>query len=179
MNCKNVVSLPSEGSVADFDDSGYLVDISCCDRACFDRMEPDALSFAHDVLARVRPALTKGDFDTTQKAHGLVYAPDGLLADVELRALVPPSVYTRDPMHVMVAGGVMSVEVFLLMTALTTAAHACSWELLEEFCKAAWKFPHGAPAGKVHQILSSKLVRSLQKSKSLEKDCSFFVMIVA
>jgi hypothetical protein len=100
MDCKNVVCKATDGrSLTNFDDGDYLVDISCSDASRFDPMGPDALWHSHDVLANLKASgeLTRLAFDQIEKATGVSCEPHGLLADLELRSIVAPSSYARDP----------------------------------------------------------------------------------
>ncbi len=118
MDCKNVVCKATDGrSLTTFDDGDYLVDISCSDASRFDPMDPDALWHSHDVLANLKASgeLARLAFDQIEKATGVSYEPDGLLADLELRSIAAPSSYARDPMHTMIAGGVVNKRDFLVV----------------------------------------------------------------
>ena len=123
MDCKNVVCKATDGrSLTTFNDGDYLVDISCSDASRFDPMGPDALWHSHDVLANLKAsgALTRLACDQVEKATGASYEPHGLLAYLELRSIAAPSSYARDPMHTIIAGGVVNVEIFMWLKAISS-----------------------------------------------------------
>eukprot|EP00969_Alexandrium_andersonii_P159762 7059333-Alexandrium_andersonii.AAC.1 len=66
----------------------------------------------HDRLDAMRSSagVTRAQFEDEERACGIAFNADGVLGDAELRGVFPPSKYARDPMHTMLAGGVVSVE---------------------------------------------------------------------
>jgi hypothetical protein len=157
MDCKNVICKAADGlSLTTFDDGDYLVDISCSDASRFDPMDPDALWHSHDVLAALKASgqMTRLAFEQVEKATGVSYEPEGLLADLELRRIAAPSSYARDPMHTMIAGGVVNVEIFLLLKAISSCIPGFKYETLRNFCGAAWLFPKCRPPGRLRDVFS-------------------------
>jgi len=112
------------------------------------------LYHSHDVLARVHDDLGKGAFENLEKSYGVVFTPDGLLADLDLRAIVPPSTYVRDPMHVMLSGGVANVEIYAFLRSVSRAAPGFSWKGLRDFASAAWLFPGRSSHVKLADVFS-------------------------
>ena len=54
-----------------------------------------------------------------EKLYGITIDDDGILADPEVRAIMPLSTFARDPMHTLYASGsVMQVEIFCLFRAV-------------------------------------------------------------
>lgn len=145
ISCKNVVKLGSadDPSLASFDADGYLVDISCCDDSKFDEMVEGDLARAFDELSALRtaPGITKAMFGKAEKAYGIAFDPHCLLADVPMRTLVTDVSYTRDPMHVMLSGGVANTELFLVLQAVQSCFPLFRYSTMKEFCNAAWTSP--------------------------------------
>jgi hypothetical protein len=157
MDCKNVVALKGDDdSLTSFNPDGYLVDISCADARRFDPMEPDGLWHSHDVLARVKSigGLTMRQFEDLTKAHGIAFEPEGLLADLDLRPIAPPSSYARDPMHTMLCGGVISVEIYLLLKTIAEVVPGFSYLTLKTFFDASWLFPRSRHHGRLSDIFN-------------------------
>ena len=120
----------------------------------FDTAEADALWHSHDVLARVRDGLGKGAFEDVEKSFGVVFVPDGLLADLDLRAVAPPSTYVRDPMHVMLSGGTANVEIYAFLRSVAVAVPEFSWKTVRDFVAAAWHFPGRLSNVKLSDVFS-------------------------
>ena len=106
------------------------------------------------MLARVRDGLGKGVFDDLEKSFGVVFVPDGLLADLELRAVAPPSTYVRDPMHVMLSGGSANVEIYAFLRSVAVAVPGFSWKTVRDFVAAAWHFPGRISNVKLSDVFS-------------------------
>jgi hypothetical protein len=145
IDCKNVVALGSvdDPSLASFDADGYVVDITCPDDSRFDAMGTGDLAKAYDQLAALKAAagITKGNFDKAEKAFGICFDPACLLADVGLRPFVNPFSYTRDPMHVLLSGGVANTELYLVLKAIASCMPGFKYSTMKEFCSAAWGRP--------------------------------------
>jgi hypothetical protein len=145
IDCKNVVALGSveNPGLASFDADGYVVDITCPDDSQFDAMGDGDLATAYDQLAALKASagITKANFDKAERAYGISFNPACLLADVGLRPLVNPSSYTRDPMHVMLSGGVANTEIFLVLKAIASCMAGFKYSTMKEFCSAAWGWP--------------------------------------
>ena len=142
IHCKNVV-LPDRGSNASlqrFDHSGYLVDITCADAARLDAMGDAEVWAAFDSMQTQKErGLAKSRLQDLEKACGINCNAHGVLADLELRGhLKPCSSSTRDPMHVLYSSGVVNVEVYLLLKALSDDVPVFSWQMLWDFADADW-----------------------------------------
>ena len=61
---------------------------------------------------------TKDRIKTLSKAHGLNVSPHGVLARRPLRNKVKPTSTVRDPMHVVLANGVLNIEMHLVLQAI-------------------------------------------------------------
>ena len=139
-NCKNVALHSSE--LAGFDRGGYLVSIAHAAAESFDGASNTDHWEKHDMLARSRPVMTKKLFEEHEKAVGISLNPQGVLADVSLRAFVKPAtVHTYDVMHVLFSNGICQLEFYLL---LEHAKSKCgiSYNHLRLFMGSAWEFAH-------------------------------------
>lgn len=158
MDCKNVVA----ASVCSHDTSGYLVGIDCADRDKFDPMEEGDLVRSYDILAAmVAENRRRNHIKNYEKASGVNYEPDGLLADEELRPLVPPSSTVRDPMHVMLAGGVLNWEIYALLHAWASCTPGFSYHTLKTFLEADWTWPKSSGSfAKIAEVRHVRVNRS-------------------
>ena len=144
-----------EDSLVAYDDSNYLVDISCSDCERFDPMTDADLWRAFDILSEMKAmGVGRTAFEKIEKSQGVGFNAEGLLADRELRDLAPPSTYARDPMHTMLANGVVNVEIFAYLRALAKAFPAFSYKTLQEFCKADWKSPKARLKSNIASVFS-------------------------
>ena len=160
-SCKNVVKMGDDedeaaASLASFDASGYLVDLACCDPHRFDPMQDADLWMAHDALEQMHsaPGVSNSALQQAERACGLSYHSEGLLADAELRALVKPSSYHRDPMHIMLSGGVMNSELYLVLRALSGVMPGFRYSCLKDFCDASWKWPRHRIKNNIGDVFS-------------------------
>ena len=157
-NCKNVTLIESghRGGLVRHDVGNYLVDLSCHDRRLLDLRTDTDYWHAHDTLEHLSALMTnRGDFGDTEKAFGINYNPHGILADRELRELVPPSLNRRDGMHTMLSNGAMNVEVFLLLRDFKRAVPHFSYAVIQTLLAADWAFPrHLKCAGLQSRIAS-------------------------
>lgn len=141
MNCKNVCSLQHDQLVG-FDRTSYLVDVSCCEHSRLDTCTDAEIFEKYDNLARMKATGTPlAHIRKTEMASGVLLEPQGLLAAVDLREVTKPSRTVRDPMHVILASGVMNTELFLLLQAWRHVKPRFRYATLELFCGAAWRFP--------------------------------------
>ena len=152
MACKNVVSKRS--GLADQDDRSYLVSISCADYSRFDLMSDTDMSAAWAQLENMESTLRRADFDKVQQAYGLNFSRDSLFADHRLRHICPPSKYTRDPMHVMLSGGVLQTELHLFLRDLRREFPAMTFATLRAWFGAAWQWPQSRSKHSMDDILS-------------------------
>jgi hypothetical protein len=137
--CKNVMLKGSD--IANRDETGYLVELTCSDLNRFDFASDQDLFDAADMLSEAVGRLGKRDFKNLQKSTGFNHNPHGVLADVELRAHSrPASSFSYDPMHVLYSNGVAAVEVHLLLQSMREKTRF-DWRDLETFCRSDWHFP--------------------------------------
>ena len=143
MDCKNVVAIATEKnpSLCEFDTSGYIVDIACFDQKRFDPQGDGDLARSHDALqAMVARGCTKVEIDKMEKASGINFDPDSLLADAELRPLISQCSNVRDPMHVLLANGIMNWELYLFLAAWAQSSNF-KYETMKLFLSADWSTP--------------------------------------
>lgn len=152
MACKNVVS--KRGALADHDDSSYLVPISEADHSKFDPMSDADMFAAWTQLESMETTLRRADFDKLQQAFGLNFSRDSLAADHRLRHICPPSKYTRDPMHVMIAGGVLQTELHLFLRDLRREVPSMTFATLRAWFGAEWQWPRSRSKHSMEDILS-------------------------
>jgi hypothetical protein len=124
---------------------------------------------AVDRLAHRRATITNETvFERWQKASGLVHQPNGLLLDPALRSidvLRPCSQYCHDPMHTMVANGVMNVVMWLVLAALSH--HMDIWGSLYSYV-ALWHIPKHFKGNGLHEMFSRKRERSCKEAKKFK-----------
>ena len=150
--CKNVVSLEHGTRLSD---TGYLVDVSCSRPERFDPIGADGLWRAHDQLAAHVAGSAKSAFEELEKAYGVRYEPHGILADVPLRTVASQLSYTRDPMHITLAGGVLNVELYLILRSVGKHyGRGSGFGIMRAFCDANWSFPKSASTKRLADIFS-------------------------
>ena len=161
MSCKNVVKRDDEGkSLLEYDPSGYLVDITCCDPSKFDGITDSDSFAAYDSLtAMVAAGARRADVDRAEKANGFTVDPYGIMSDLEVREIMKPSTYVRDPMHIMLCGGVMNCEFGALFRALKhffdgRRGAPFSFAVMREFVGADWLFPKHSRATAAIDVFS-------------------------
>ena len=156
LQCKNVVAL-SEDSLASHDATGYLVDIACIDPARFDPAEDGDIASAFDAISAMRatPGVTKAAMEKAERAYGISFDEHNLVADAELRQIVPLSAYTRDPMHIMLAGGVLNTEMFLVLRALARSKPGFSYATLRTWLSADWMQAKSRAKSNLPEIFST------------------------
>ena len=136
MLCKNICMRGSD--LAQHDRTGYLQEIVCSDCTKFDLASDEDVWTCADHLLAQQPLLRKAQMDELQTAAGMNAIPNGLLADVTLRAhLRPIAVFTYDAMHCLYSHGAASVELSSFLSRL--AGIGIKFEHLRNFCKADWK----------------------------------------
>ena len=133
----------------------------------------DADSFAayDSISAMVAAGARKADLEKAEKAHGFVFDADCLMSDLEVREIMKPSTYVRDPMHVLLAGGVMNCEFGALFRALKQfyggrRGRQFSFEVLREWCGADWLYPkHTKATSAIDIFLIFARQRASRKTK--------------
>ena len=164
--CLNAWSSISE--VLDEDGNPLMI----CTMCKISDMKPAAdadLLQAVDRLAHRKATITEANiFKRWQKASGLVHQPSGLLLDPSLRAanvLRPVSEYCHDPMHTLVANGVLNVVMWLVLVAL--GHHMDIWGSLYSYVK-LWSNPLPFKAGNLHEIFNRKREKSCKDAKKFK-----------
>ncbi len=121
---------------------------------------------AIDRLARRKadPRCSPDEFERWQKASGLLYQEHGLLSDPVLKAkniVQPCSQYCHDPMHTMVANGVMNVVLWLLLVEF--AMYVNIWQILHGYV-ALWTTPRHFKNDHLHEMFNKKREDSCKSS---------------
>ena len=103
----------------------------------FDPMKDDDIFRAHDILENVRGRCFKHQFEDLQKATGLNFVAEGVLADQQLRPLVRPSMFARDPAHTCLCNGTAGWEVSGLFMAYKKVRPQFTFETMRDLCGAS------------------------------------------
>ena len=163
--CLNAWSSVSE--VLDDDGNPLMICVMCKMSEMKPATDADLLE-AVDRLAYRKATLKNPIFENWQKASGLVHQPNGLLLDPALRSngiLRPVSQYCHDPMHTMVANGVMNVVLWLLLVAL--GGHMDIWASLHSYIQ-LWFTPIHFKASKLHEMFNRKQETSCKSAKKFK-----------
>ena len=122
LGCLNVCGNRSK-SLAAFDATGRIVDITCVDSSRFHTCTDEDLWEKSDILARARGVpMTKKAREDRETHLGLHDAPHGLLQNMALRAHVRPvSALTHDPTHILFSNGMVHTELDRLVPLLKEA----------------------------------------------------------
>ena len=121
LRCLNVCALGDRG-LADYDDSGYIVDIACPDSSKFDPQSSEQIFEKADILSHLSVTLNKTNFTKAQQRLGLSYNAHGVLWDEELRRVAPPiEVAKVDPAHTILCDGLAQKEITALFTLMISA----------------------------------------------------------
>jgi len=130
-------------------------------------MQLGDLHAAFDAVAAARAAGASRDvLDKLDKAYNISYDPDSLLSDVELRNLVVPESYCRDPMHVLVSGGVANVDFCLILRTLRRL-RKLRFKDLRVWFGASWCLPKSRDKYDMAAILVTLASRPETKTKYL------------
>ena len=123
--------------------SGYLVNMACTDRLRHDPQNDEDVWRAYDTLVALKatPRTSREQLVLAERACGVNLNPDGVLADLDLRTCFRPSSYVRNPMHTLLAGGVVNVEVFASLRALSGCVPGFSYATMRAFLEAGWQHP--------------------------------------
>ena len=116
------------------------------------------------ALRKADPKCSPDEFERWQKASGLLYQEHGLLSDPVLRAqgiVQPCSQYCHDPMHTMIANGVLNVVLWLLLVALSH--HFNIWQILHQYV-ALWTTPRHFKNIHLHEMFNKKREDSCKNS---------------
>jgi len=144
-DCKNVIMKTRDDDVGltsfKYNSERYLVDIGCCDREMFDPMSDEDIFRAHDILENLHGRCFKYQFEDLQKAMGLNFVAEGVLADKQLRPLVRPSMFARDPAHTCLCNGTAGWEISGLFMAYKKVRPQFAFSTMRELCGAGWEWP--------------------------------------
>ncbi len=160
VQCKNVLLRNSD--IANRDQTGYLIELTCSDASRFDLASDQDLFDATDLLSRSVDTMGKTAFKDLEKSSGLNHNPHGVLADEELRPHSrPASSLTFDPMHSIYSNGIAAVEVHLFLQRMKNKTRL-GWRDLQAFCRSDWNFPAFCKAkGRViHEVFNESRERS-------------------
>ena len=150
LQCKNIVSLNSG-----LECRAGLQTIACDDPALFVPSDDEYVWTVWDNLRAAQERLSKADFSLLEKASGLTYHSEALLADVALRSVLKPvSCLVYDFMHNYLFNGVFNMETGLL---LSEAKRVCglTYSDFDRFLRASWTWPRSQEKHKVLDIFSS------------------------
>ena len=162
--CKNVMLRGCD--IACRDSSGYLVEITCADMNKFDWASDVDIFDAIDLLLRSKDTMGVGAFGRLEMSSGFNHNPDGLLADLQMRAHCrPASTLTFDPMHCLWSNGVVAVEVHCLLIKMVSNTKF-TWRDLQDFCRAEWQFPAfcRAKGRAIHEVFNDSREKSSKDS---------------
>ena len=125
-------------SLAEYDATTYLRDIRC-GRGEFDLVSDEDRHVEADVLTKCKPLLKPKQFERVEKAFGLNYAPQGVLWDLDLRAIVRPQSGSRyDFAHCFLCSGIVNEEVDLLLRRMHDLRPPITFEVLNAYFNADW-----------------------------------------
>ena len=164
--CLNAWSSVSE--VLDEDGNPLMICHMCKVSDMKPASDADILAAA-DRLAHRRATIEDNTvFNRWQQASGLVHEPHGLLLDRELRSkniVLPCSQYCHDPMHTMVANGVMNVVTWLLLD--TLSSHMGIWDALHSYVS-LWNTPRHFKGNHVCEMFNKKRQKSCREAKKFK-----------
>ena len=168
--CRNVMSLRSEL----VDGQTYLVDVSCSDSSKFVLCTNEDVWEAHDRLEAAVGHMTKGDFDRFEKASGINYSSEGLLADKELRTMIgPASVTTMDWMHNFLVHGIANLEVFGFLRQCRLLL-GIKFEQINTYVTADWCWPKSQSRHKINEVFTA--ARERASSEAFKASASELMM---
>ena len=158
--CRNVVSLHASLT----SDQSYIVDVSCSDPDRFDAASDRDIWASFDKLEQNKGTLTRNRFETLERAVGLRYDADSLLADKELRSHIKPSSSTTmDWMHNFLVHGIFSLEVHAFLVCCR-AKLGIDFAALRTFASSAWLWPAAQNKHKIDDIFTPSRERSCSDS---------------
>lgn len=164
--CLNAWASVSE--VLDEDGNPLMICVMCKVSEMVPATDADLLG-AIDRLAHRRATIrNNATFERWQKASGLNHQPNGLLLNPDLRSkniLRPCSQYCHDPMHTMVANGVMQVVLWCLLVEL--GHHMDIWSCLHSYIQ-LWFIPVHFKASKLHEMFGKKREMSCKDAKKFK-----------
>ena len=161
--CKNLVAKSS--NLCAFDDSGYLKDLWEPRVDMFDSASDVELWAAFDNLMTQKTMLGVTKFDKLEKAVGMNCLPTGLLADVELRAMVSPSSCRYDSCHCYYQG-LAGWEMNLFMASCSELG--ITFNDFQQYCEAGWMRPKACKSSSPKQI--STVAAKFESFKGMAQD---------
>ena len=168
-----------DSDIAERDDAGELVEISCHDPGRFILWDEEDLENTIDMLVeakgrRDRRTLTRDKLGSLEKAFGFSANPHGILADAELRSRGVHiwSLCMYDWMHTAFQNGVVTEEVFLYTKACKHVGF--DHNQLENFFREPWVFPFSRRSkGKsLYHVLDDFRSRASDKADRLKASAS-------
>lgn len=155
-------------------DSG-LVDVTCSDVSKITAATDDDIWRAFDSMGGVD---VKAQLDRLEKATGINYCPDSLLADIDLRRHVRPCSTVRfDWVHIlMVGGGVLSHEMHTFLTSCKSTL-GIGYAQIHEFVVASWCFPDGESKKRVRYIFTDAREKSSNAAEGFKAMASEHLLV--
>ena len=114
-----------------------------------------------------------------EKASGLNHLEHGMLQNQQLRSkgiIKPVTQYVHDPMHTLVANGVMNIVLWLLLTALVPFMDI--WSILNSYV-AHWNFPKHVKMNNLSDIFNERKARSCKEAKQIKAMASELLSVYA
>lgn len=171
LHCKNIVSLNSG-----LDLGAGLQSIACDDPSSFVPSDDAYVWEVFDNLQRASTTLSKGDFGKLEKASGMTYHNESLLADAFLRSVIKPvSSLVYDFMHNYLVNGVFNMEAGCLLAA---AKQVCgvTYKDFDKCVRASWTWPRSQEKHKVLDAFSS--AREKASSETFRASASECLMVM-
>ena len=156
------------------DDPEY-VEIDCDDPSRIKGWSNEEFECVVDLILEARERYVAGNmykktFEALCKVHGLNYNADGLIFDRSLRAVLKPVVtVTVDWMHTFLQGGILTVEIHLLLVHV-----GVPYATMEAYLQTRWYFPRVTrqKSNELHRVFNDFRRRSSEKADKLKASCS-------
>jgi len=180
-DCKNVLSIDRDADgtrLVPAGGDGYLVTVRCVDPAKFDsKSDADVWSAVDALAAEVAGGASQARLRTLERAYGMNFVPDGVLASAPLRRCFRPARCFRDPMHIVLANGVANIEVFMFLRWLAASMEGFSWDMLRGFAKTDWHIPRERRKSMAH-VFNDKHETSTKKDKTFKGSASEMLVVL-
>ena len=138
-SCANCTDVNHERAA--HDRTGLLVDVRCNDPSRF-LLHTNASIFAHVETLRAHYDNTGRAPPQLESDFGINFLPDGILADVELREVLPPVDTTmRDPAHLLILNGRANWEIINLCMSMESKSRYRFADLNEYCTGMRWQCP--------------------------------------
>ena len=171
MLCRNVVSMHADLTSG----QEYIVDVSCSDPSRFEATSDSDMWATFDKLAREKGRLTKGRFEELEKAVGMTFDPESLLADMELRQhLKPCSSTMMDWMHNFLVHGITNLEVHAFLSCCRQRLGLVFADL-HLYAGAAWLWPAVQEKHKIDDVFTTS--REKSSTESFKSSASELLML--